>query len=164
MLIDAERKSRYTLDMEKISALCKQYNIVLCYIFGSQQEAGLARLEGRQVHTLDPESDIDIAVLFGTPPEDPLEIYARLSLDIEDIMTPFRVDLLFLHEVDHIIQLEAIRGINVYALDERTRDAYEGRVMALAADELEIFKRNERDLFEAIAHGYFEFEYKAAGR
>jgi hypothetical protein len=33
-----------------------------------------------------------------------------------------------------------------------------------AADELEIFKLNEKDLFEAIENGYFEFEYKADRR
>ena len=33
-----------------------------------------------------------------------------------------------------------------------------------ASDELEIFKLNERDLFEAIDNGYFEFEYKADRR
>jgi hypothetical protein len=33
--------------------------------------------------------------------------------------------------------------------------------MMFAADEIEIFKRNEKDFFEAIDHGYFEFEYQA---
>lgn len=150
--------------MERIRALCEKFNIAFCYIFGSQQEVGRALLEGKQVPLLNPESDIDVAVLFKTPPENPLETYARLSLDIQDIMTPFKTDLLFLHEVDHLIQLEAIKGINVYTVDEQTKDEYEHIVMMFAADEYEIFKRNERDLFEAIRDGYFEFQYKAADK
>lgn len=103
-------------------------------------------------------------MLFSNPPLDSLETYARLSLDLQDVLTPFKVDLLFLREVDHLIQLEAISGVNVYAIDDDTRELYEERVMALAADELEISKRNERDLLEAVKNGYFQLEYKAAGR
>jgi predicted nucleotidyltransferase len=148
--------------MERLQSLCEQYGIALCYIFGSQQESGKDALEGKNVAVADPESDVDVAVLFRTPPCNPVEIYARLSMDLQDLLTPFKVDLLFLHEVDHLIQLEAIRGISAYAIDDETRDAYEHRVMALAADEIEIFKRNERDFLEAIRDGYFAFEYQAA--
>jgi len=66
-----------------------------------------------------------------------------------------------LHEVDHLIKLEAIKGINVYSLDQGYRETYEEKVMMFASDEIEIFKLNERDFLEAIDNGYFEFEYKA---
>lgn len=150
--------------MQALDLLCKKYNIALCYILGSLQDVGKALLEGKQVTLLDPESDIDVAVLFKIPPEKALMTYARISIDLQDIMTPFKVDLLFLHEVDHLVQLEAIKGTNVYTVDEQTKDEYEHMVMMFAADEHEIFKRNERDLFEAIRDGYFEFEYKAADK
>lgn len=79
-------------------------------------------------------------------------------------MSPFKSDLLFLHEVDHLIQLEAIKGINIYAIDERYKDIYEEKVLMFASDELVIFKLNEKDLLEAIENGYFEFEYEADRR
>jgi hypothetical protein len=60
--------------------------------------------------------------------------------------------------------MEAVKGINIYAVDEIYRDAYEEKVMMKASDELEIFKMNEKDFFEAIEDGYFEFEYKADRR
>lgn len=150
--------------MKQIDDICKRYNIALCYVFGSQQEQGMSLLEGREVEIADAESDIDFAVLFKTIPENPLKTYALLSLDIQELVSPFRVDILFLHEVDHLIQLEAIRGINIYTFDEKFRDKYEERVMMFASDELEIFKLNEKDMFEAIEDGYFEFEYKADRR
>ena len=75
-------------------------------------------------------------------------------------MSPFAADLLFLHEVDHLIQLEVIRGVCIYSLNEDPREMYEEKVMMMASDELQIFKLNEKDLFEAIDSGYFEFEYK----
>jgi predicted nucleotidyltransferase len=147
--------------MEKIDEICKKYNIALCYLFGSQKEKGKAILEGKHVEMVDAESDIDFAVLFIKPPGHALETYASLSLDLQELVSPFRADLLFLHEVDHLIQLEAINGINIYAIDNDFRDACEEKVMMLASDELEIFKLNEKDLFEAIENGYFEFKYKA---
>src|SRR4030042_4288000 len=147
--------------MGKIKEICKKYNIALCYLFGSQQNNGKAILEGKKIEISDPEADIDFAVLFRKPPENTLETYARLSLELQDFVSPFRADLLFLHEVDHLIQLEAIKGINIYTRNNELREEYEEKVMMFASDELEIFKLNERDLFEAIEDGYFEFEYKA---
>lgn len=148
--------------MKRCIEICEQYGIALCYLFGSQQERGKAILSGETVPVVDEESDVDFAVLFRTPPAAPLELYARLSLDLQELVAPHRADLLFLHEVDHLVQLEAIRGINIYAVDEKTKDEYEDIVRMFAADELEIFKRNEKDFFEAVKDGYFEFEYQAA--
>lgn len=150
--------------MKQIKDICKRYNIAICYIFGSQKEIGKELLEGKKIGIIDAESDIDFAVLFISSPVNPLETYARLSLDLQDLVSPFKADLLFLHEVDHLIQLEAIKGINIYLVDEDFKDDYEEKVMMFASDELEIFKLNEKDLFEAIDNGYFEFEYKADRR
>jgi predicted nucleotidyltransferase len=150
--------------MDKIGGICEKYNISLCYIFGSQQDKGRALLEDRHVSMVDPESDIDFAVLFKHPPDNNLETYSLLSLDLQELVAPFKADLLFLHEVDHLIQLEAIKGINVYAYSKEFKEEYEQRVMMFASDEIEIFKLNEKDMFEAVENGYFEFEYKADRR
>lgn len=145
----------------KIDDICRQYGVALCYLFGSQQTLGLARLRGEAVQEADPGSDIDVAVWFAKVPDNPLDTYANLSLALETLVSPFKADLVFLHDVDHIIQLEAIRGVNLFAVDEAFKDAFEARVMALAADEALIFQKNERDFLEAIRDGYFEFEYQA---
>jgi hypothetical protein len=124
----------------------------------------MALLNGEHVEMKDAESDIDFAVLFEAPPLNNLEIYARLSVDLQGLVSPFKADLLFLHEVDHLIQLETIKGINIYSKDQENKEAYEEKVMMFAADELEIFKLNDRDFLEAIDNGYFEFEYQADRR
>jgi predicted nucleotidyltransferase len=150
--------------MNKITEICEKYKVALCYIFGSQKEIGMALLNGEHVEMTDTESDLDFAVLFEAPPLNNLEIYACLSVDLQDLVSPFKTDLLFLHEVDHLIQLEAVKGINVYSKDQENKEAYEEKVMMFAADELEIFKLNDRDFLEAIDNGYFEFEYQADRR
>ena len=147
-----------------ITAICEKYNIALCYLFGSQQKEGMALLQGERLTVADSASDIDFAVLFKDVPQNPLDVYARLSLDLQDLILPFKADLLFLHEVDHLVQFEAISGANVYSFDDIFKETYEEKVMIFASDENEIFKLNERDFFEAIENGYFEFEYKADRR
>jgi len=147
--------------MERIADICRRYDIVLCYLFGSQAESGLSILQGGTAESSDPGSDIDFAVLFKERPQNSLKTYATLSLDLQGLVSPFRADLLFLHEVDHLIQLEAIKGACIYSEDETLREEYEEKVMMFAAEELIIFKLNEKDMFEAMDNGYFEFEYKA---
>ncbi|MBT8363880.1 MAG: nucleotidyltransferase domain-containing protein [Deltaproteobacteria bacterium] len=147
--------------MRRLEKICKKHNISLCYLFGSLQQVGKALLEGNPVEYKDSESDIDFAVLFLEPPENSLVSYATLSMELQDLVSPFNADLLFLHEVDHLIQLEAVKGIKLYSLNETLRETYEDKVMMFASDETEIFKLNEKDFFEAIEYGYFEFEYQA---
>jgi hypothetical protein len=147
--------------LNRLEKICINHNVSLCYLFRSLQQVGKALLEGNPVEIQDSESDIDFAVLFLAPPDNSLESYAALSLALQDLVSPYKADLLFLHEVDHLIQLEAIRGVNIYSKNDAYREAYEEKIMMFAADEIEIFKRNEKDFFEAIDHGYFEFEYQA---
>ena len=147
--------------MKRFEKICTKHNISLCYLFGSLQRVGKALLEGNAVEIKDYESDIDFAVLFHSPPVNNLESYATLSMELQELVSPFKADLLFLHEVDHLIQLEAVKGINVHSANSAYREAYEEKIMKFASDEIEIFKLNEKDFFEAIGHGYFEFEYQA---
>lgn len=149
---------------DKVRDLCLRFKIALLYVFGSQAQIGLRILQGREPGIADPEADIDFAVLFEKLPEDALKTYALLSVELQELVSPFRADLLFLHEVDHLIQLEAIREILIYAVNDALQDTYEERVRMFAADELQIFRRNEKDMFEAMDDGYFEFEYQAPGR
>ncbi len=75
----------YNYYMKPIEKLCKKYNIALCYLFGSLQNKGKALLEAKLVKVVDPKSDIDFAVLFLKHPENSLETYACLSLDLRNL-------------------------------------------------------------------------------
>lgn len=147
--------------MKRMISICERFGIALCYLFGSQQQQGLACLQGAEIEAQDPESDIDVAVVFIAKPHNAVDTYAKLSLEFGELFLPFHLDLVFLDEVDHLIQFEAIQGINIYSKDDSTRDTYESKVMAFAGDESFIFKQNERDFLEALRDGYFEFEYQA---
>jgi predicted nucleotidyltransferase len=147
--------------MKKIIEKCERYGIALCYLFGSQKELGLACMRGKNIKVEDPESDIDFGVSFLSKPENALDTYAKLSIDLAELVFPFQADLVFLHDVDHLIQFEAIQGINIFAVDDEYKEAFESTVLAFAADETVIYKKNENDFLEAVRDGYFEFEYQA---
>lgn len=147
--------------MKKIIELCKNHNISLCYLFGSQVQPGKDILDGKSVPPLPVETDIDFAVVFSSLPSNPAETYAKLSLHLLDLVAPYQSDLVFMHEVDHLLQLEAIKGLCLYSANQDFQAAYEDKIMTLAADELVIFRKNEKDFFEAVEDGYFEFKYQA---
>ena len=157
---------RWNTEMDDLDVIMNRYGAALCYLFGSQAAAGVKRLHGHggDATAADPESDVDFAVHFAHPPADALNTYAFLSLDLQDLVAPLRADLLFLHEVDPLIRLEAIRGTCVYAISQEFRLAYEEDVLRCAADALALFRRNEKDFLDALQHGYFTFEYQAPGR
>lgn len=69
--------------MNRVEEICRKYNIALCYIFGSQKEIGKSIvLEGKRMEMINPESDIDFAVLFTNISENIPLTYASLSLDM----------------------------------------------------------------------------------
>jgi hypothetical protein len=50
------------------------------------------------------------------------EYYGNLYADLSGIFQPFKVDLVFFHEVQALLKYEMIRGQCVYAADRRRTD------------------------------------------
>lgn len=143
---------------DKIRTLAEAYDLSLIYLFGSQAIPGIQYLKGIEV-VPDEMSDLDIAVAFQNPPVLPMETYGHLYRDIGKIFDPFDIDLIFMHEVNILLQYEIIKGVRIYEADEFLADQFEEKIMKLAAD-LIIKKRiMDREIMEAIEDGYFQFEY-----
>jgi hypothetical protein len=62
------------------------------------------------------------------------EYYGNLYADLSGIFQPFKVDLVFFHEVQALLKYEMIRGQCVYAADRRRTDDDEEMVMKTAED------------------------------
>jgi predicted nucleotidyltransferase len=140
--------------------LAKKFGCILIYLFGSQAEDGKRYLEGEEIRP-DTFSDLDVAVAFRNLSTIPINIYGELYRDISEILVPFNIDLIIIHEMDPLFQYEIIKGIRVYEEDERITEEFEEKVMKKAGD-LIIKKRVlDHEIMEAIENGYFEFEYRA---
>ncbi len=141
--------------MAILEQICRHYGLGLVYLFGSQAEAGKRYIEGESI-VPEQGSDLDVGVVFLDPPASAVPVYGDLYADLSELLEPFRVDLVFLHEVSALFRYEAILGDVVYAVNEGFQEVFEERVMKEAAD-LKYKKRIfNAEVLEAIRDGYFE--------
>lgn len=147
------------MKQERLGSIFKKHRVILAYLFGSQQEAGVAYLE-EMVSKVNDEDDLDIGVVFKTIPEDAFGAYGKLYADLSLFFEPFDVDLVFLQETNVLFQYEAITGRLVYCSDELFLEEYEEYVMKMASD-LSFKKiQFEKDFLEAVKDGYFEITHR----
>lgn len=108
----------------------------LAYFLGSQKELGPARLRGEAVAGK-PGSDLDLGVVLL---EHPLDYWEgqKLRQHLEDVLAPLfaplRLHLLLLEEENAHVQYAAIRGLQVYAVDEEFARRYRRQVLTLYGD------------------------------
>jgi predicted nucleotidyltransferase len=143
---------------DRIQTVASAYDLSLIYLFGSQAISGNQYLQGFKV-VPDEMSDLDIAVAFRNSPVLLMETYGHLYRDLGKIFDPFDIDLIFVHEVDILLQYEIIKGVRIYEGDESLADQFEERIMKLAGDLLVKKQIMNREIMEAIEDGYFQFEY-----
>lgn len=110
--------------------------IALAYFFGSQKEFGPRILAGANVEGA-PESDLDLGVVLLEHPLDYWEgqrLRRRLEEGLAPLFVPIRLHLLLLEEENAHVQYAAIRGIQIYAVNEAFVTQYRRRVLTLYGD------------------------------
>lgn len=140
---------------EILGEIARRPGAALVYLFGSQAQAGARYLRGEEA-VAESGSDLDVGVVFFHPPASAVPIYGEIYAELTHLFEPFRVDLVFLHEVNAIFRYEAILGECVYAASDAFQEEFEERTMKEAAD-LKFKKRIfDQEVLEAIRDGYFE--------
>ncbi len=110
--------------------------IGLAYFFGSQQELGPRILAGENVEGV-PESDLDLGVVLLAHPLDYWEgqrVRRHLEEGLAPLFAPIRLHLLLLEEENAHVQYAAIRGLQVYAVNEAFVTQYRRQVLTLYGD------------------------------
>ena len=108
----------------------------LAYFLGSQKELGPARLRGEAVEGK-PDSDLDLGVVLMEHPLDYWEgqkLRQRLEDALAPLFAPLRLHLLLLEEENAHVQYAAIRGLQVYAVNEDFTRRYRRQVLTLYGD------------------------------
>ena len=122
--------------MRELEKICRGYNVIALYVFGSRV-AEMLRLLEHEAYLLEPsESDLDIAILTQSPLS--IENKVGLTLELEELFHALRVDLSILHETDAFIAANIIRGERVYAADSYLADEYDLFVLRRAGDLAEL--------------------------
>ena len=144
--------------IHQIHAVARKHELSLIYLFGSQAAQGLRYLDDTKVLPVQ-NSDLDIAVAFRDLPLFPMETYGHLYREADKIFYPFDIDLIFMHDVDILLQYEIIKGVRIYEADESLAELFEERIMKLAGDLIVKKRMMDREIMEAIEDGYFQFVY-----
>lgn len=143
---------------ETIKTIAEKFGIIFIYLFGSQADQGKRYLEGKEF-SVDPFSDLDVAIFFEKLPAETVKVYGNLYKEISELFDPFNVDLLFMQEVNCLFQYEIIKGVRIYEREESTADEFEEIIMKKAEDLTFKKKTFDQEIMEAMEHGYFEFKY-----
>lgn len=144
--------------INNVRDIAERYGCNIIYLFGSQMDNGDRYLRGESV-AIEQCSDLDIAVCFEIPPLDIYKIYGSLYKVFSEMFEPFKVDILFMHEVDTLFQYGVIKGIRIYEKDADAADQFEEGVIKRAGDLLYKKRIFDKEIMEAVEDGYFEFEY-----
>ncbi len=118
----------------RLGNIAERYGLRDFYVFGSRADEIFARV--RTGASADPlaSSDVDIAV----QPHPNITLTAhdrvRLTLELEDLFSAPRVDLVVLSEASPFLALEVIRGELLYTADEDAQAETELYVLRRAAD------------------------------
>ena len=121
---------------EEFFILVQAHGVGLAYFLGSQKELGPARLRGEDLAGK-PDSDLDLGVVLLEHPLDYWEgqkLRQRLEEGLAPLFAPLRLHLLLLEEENAHVQYAAIRGIQVYAVNEEFARRYRRQVLTLYGD------------------------------
>jgi uncharacterized protein YutE (UPF0331/DUF86 family)/predicted nucleotidyltransferase len=137
--------------LEQVARACRERGVSVAYLFGSQAS-------GRTW----PESDVDVAVLFG-PTVEPREYFDRqlaLMVALFGIFRTDRVDVVVLNTAPPVLKYRGVvRGGRVlYEADRRQRLAFEVRAFHEFADTAPLREVQYRSLKRTIARWREEHE------
>jgi len=138
--------------MEKLRLICEKHNIILFYLFGSQEKKGLQILDNKGFEEKrDPIGDIDVGVVFPFDLniiEKRYILYSEVFNELEEIFQPEKLDLVFLQECHSVLQFEAIKGNCVYFKSKEFREQFEMNVLRRLPDFKYLLSCYEKELLE----------------
>ncbi len=133
---------------QKLSGICRKYNIRDLYVFGSRADEISAMVCNRPAACRRPESDVDIGVLPASIKEWRPEKKVDLAIELEDLFEVGRIDLVFLPEADAFVAVDIIRGELLFTSDPDQQARYELFVLRRAGDLLPFKKARTRMILE----------------
>lgn len=143
-------------DREQVARLCREHGVAAAYLFGSQAS-------GRTW----PESDVDVAVLFG-PTVEAREYFDRqlaLMVGLFRVFRTDRVDVVVLDTAPPVLKYRGVvcGGRVLYEADRRKRLRFEARTFQEFADTAPLRELQYRSLKRTVARWRKEHEGRARG-
>jgi hypothetical protein len=125
--------------------LCRSHDLIAVFAYGSRAAETAARLDGRDVTSVHPRSDLDLGVLPRRDVDFNVLRILEFMNAIESLLNVPRADIVDLRKAPPYLALDAIRGERLYCVDAYETDAFELFVLRRAAD-LAFFERERRTM------------------
>lgn len=123
---------------EQLTAFCTEHGIEALYSFGSRGEEILHWLDGGALRSALPSdresSDVDIGVKPAPGRLYEVREKAHMMVQLEDLFSVHRVDLVILTDADPFLAANVIRGERLHARDAHLADEYELYILRRAGD------------------------------
>ncbi len=129
----------------EFSELCRSYDLVAVFTYGSRAAETAARLEGREVKSVHPRSDLDLGLLPQRDADLDVSQIVSFMVAIEGLLDVPRADIVDLRRAPPYLALDAIRGERLFCADPYETDVFELFVLRRAAD-LAFFERERRKM------------------
>lgn len=129
---------------EEILDICRRFDLLAVYLFGSRADDGLRLIDGERVER--GTADLDVGIVSVSPVV-PALLYSTLQVAFEDVFDPLAIDLVPLHHVDPLLAFSAIDGHRIAARDATAVDLFELDVMRRGAELLGIQRRLEHEIY-----------------
>jgi len=137
-----------------LERLCRQYDVVIMYAFGSRGREVWEWLSGQRARLEPGSSDVDIGVKMRPGHRLSPRQKATLALELEDLLGVSQVDLVVVDEARPFLASAIVQGERLYAEDSYLADEYDLYVLRRAGDLLPLAREREAlVLGEDIDHG-----------
>lgn len=122
--------------LQRIEQIAQKYRVKALYVFGSRSAEIANAVQDDELHPQQLQSDLDVGVL--TKSEFSVDEKVGLMLELEELFSVPRVDLVILQEADAFLAANVIRGERIYAQDSYAADEYDLFVLRRAGDLAEL--------------------------
>jgi len=117
-----------------LSSISARYQLSAIYSFGSKGLEVASLVKGEAVDLRQKKSDVDIGVLPQSHVVMSPKHKVQLSIELEELLDIYRIDLIVLPDADPFLAVNIIRGERIYCEDEYRVDEYELYVLRRAGD------------------------------
>ena len=145
----------YSIDMNELQIqlerICRDYDVVSLYAFGSRAEEIAARVAGRPAALGPAYSDLDVGVQPTADGLRGVDDRVRLTQALENLFDVARVDLVILPQASPFLVADAVRGELLFC-DDEDRQSHEELYYLRRAADLAPF---QRDRLEGLLSGEY---------
>ena len=127
-------KDKQHLLFKQLKEICERHHVEIMYAFGSRCLEVMRYITGKGSMDKNNPSDVDIGIKPSKGYLISVRDKVKLAIEIEDLLSVGRVDLVVLSEADPFLAANIIRGQRLFCENSYIADEYELYILRRAGD------------------------------